>query len=108
MTESSDKRLLEYYERQIGYVKNRMAKGYKKTPPADVDQKTWLKRQRVWRHNSFIGHVVMMRTQLNAIIAADSTSTETKHFAKSLLGLLPKLQNSLSVRIDREEKEPTP
>jgi hypothetical protein len=66
---------------------------------------SWDKRQRVWRHNSFLGHVVMMRQHLNTIIEADSTSQETKHFARTILGMVPKLQNSLSVRIDRENEK---
>lgn len=58
------------------------------------------KRRHVWRHNSYLGHVIMMRANLNQMIASPSTSTETKQLARSMLGLLPKLQNSLQFRID--------
>lgn len=57
----------------------------------------------IWRHNAFIGQVLMMRANLNSIIASPSTTTETKHYASSILGLIPKLQNSLVARVDPEE-----
>lgn len=107
MTKKSDERLVEYYETQLGYARNRIARdNYDKARPS-VNNPTpgWHKRQYVWRHNSLIGHVVMMRQQLNAMVDAPSTSQETKHYAKSILGLIPKLQNSLSVRIDPKEGE---
>ena len=58
------------------------------------------RRNRVWRHNSFIGHAVLMRANLNAIISADSTTEHTKHLARTILGLIPALQNSLTERVD--------
>ena len=58
------------------------------------------KRQRVWRHNSFISHSVMMRAQLNSILAADSTTAHTKQLARTILGLVGSLQNSLQERVD--------
>lgn len=60
----------------------------------------WIKRQRVWRHNSFVGHTFMMRQQLRSIIDAESTTAHTKQLARSMLGLVTSLQNSLQERID--------
>lgn len=58
------------------------------------------RRQRVWRHNSFIGHSVMMRQLLRGILEADSTTDHTKQLARSMLGLVTSLQNSLQERVD--------
>jgi hypothetical protein len=66
----------------------------------EVDPQRFLKRNRIWRHNSFIGHSVMMRQHLNTMISADSTTDETKHIARSILGLVNQLQNSLATRKD--------
>lgn len=61
----------------------------------------WIKRQRVWRHNSFVGHTFMMRQQLQSIIDSDSTTAHTKQLARSMLGLVTSLQNSLQERVDK-------
>lgn len=56
------------------------------------------RRQLIWRHNSFIGHAVMMRAQLNNMLTAETTTDQTKHLARTILGLIPQLQNSLTER----------
>jgi hypothetical protein len=61
----------------------------------------WHRRQRIWRHNSFIGHSVMMRQLLSNMIDAETTTAHTKHLARSMLGLVTSLQNSLQERVDK-------
>jgi hypothetical protein len=89
-------RMLEYYEAEAAKMRRLIAKN-KDFPKPAVDSD---KKRRIWRHNSFLGHAVMMRQQLNAILAADSTTPETKQIARSMLGLVSKLQNSLATRKD--------
>jgi hypothetical protein len=95
--------MIAYYKRQIQYHETKLAKGealkrsYEESPG-------WYKRQHVWRHNAMIGHTVMMRVHLTSMIDSPSTTSETKHVARSILGLIPKLQNSLAARIDPQEK----
>ena len=89
-------RIRDYYQRQLNLIDSG---AYWKEPTVKQRQASD-KRNRVWRHNSFLGHSVMMRQHLNTIISADSTTDETKHIASSILGLVTKLQNSLQNRKD--------
>lgn len=103
MTRKTDERLKDYYSRQLGYVNKRLEAdryGEKARTSKANDPEAFARRQRVWRHNSFIGHTCMMRQQLNAILAADSTTERTKQIARSMLGVVSSLQNSLQERKD--------
>ena len=60
----------------------------------------WHRRQRIWRHNAMVGHTFMIRAQLNNMISAETTTEETKHYARTILGLVTHLQNSLTVLKD--------
>lgn len=68
----------------------------RKAPDKGLPKRKW-----VWRHNSFVGHSVMMRQQLRSIIEAESTTAHTKQLARTMLGLVTSLQNSLQERIDK-------
>lgn len=52
------------------------------------------------KHNFFIGDTINMRNRLNEMLDAPTTTEETKHYARSILGLVTQLQNSLTVRKD--------
>lgn len=60
----------------------------------------WLKRQRVHRHNSFVGHARMMQAQCQAIIEATSTTDEAKDDARLIYAHAADLAHALKKRID--------
>lgn len=102
MTKSSDERLAAYYRKQLGYVENRLkADNYNKAKKEKWQDKNWLFHQRVWRHNGFLGWVVLMSKNLRQIIEAETTSVETKLLADRINNLLQELRQSLKTRIDR-------
>lgn len=68
-----------------------------------TDSKLSEKRAYIWRHNSYLGWVVQMRQHLNSLVESPSTTEASKHYANSMLGLVPKLQNSLSRRVDQKD-----
>lgn len=100
MTEAMKEKMREYYQRQLRYLDS--PKSTVNTGVSEKQQLSFTARQRVWRHNSFIGHSVMMRGQLNAMLASDTVTSETRQYARTILGLLPKLQNSLTSRVDQD------
>jgi hypothetical protein len=68
------------------------------------DELYWTQRRRVQKHNAHIGRAVRMREYLNEMVASPSTTPETKQIARTILGVIPKLQNSLTTRVDPKEK----
>lgn len=99
MTLKSDQRLLEYYERQLGYVRNRIAaaeagKPTRAVPAASVREK----RMRVWRHNSFFGFCAMAQQNMRTIQASETATETSKEMAEQILGLLGQLHTSLKNR----------
>lgn len=58
------------------------------------------KRMYVWRHNSYRGHVAMMKKQLHAMILSPSTTKKTKQQASKLLSCMNQLDESLKKRVD--------
>ncbi|HEY9155553.1 MAG TPA: hypothetical protein VIM69_10500 [Opitutaceae bacterium] len=58
--------------------------------------------QKLWQHNSFIGHATMMQKQCAAIYSADTTSATAKSLAKEILRLARELETNLrNERIDK-------
>lgn len=60
----------------------------------------WLKRQRVWRHNSFFGHVQMAKANMHSIVDSPTTTKEAKDRASFILVQLGALAQHLKDRID--------
>lgn len=58
------------------------------------------KSKRVWKHNSFFGHVRMDLEHMKAIMYAQTTNTKAKQLAVEISQLLVKLSNELKDRID--------
>jgi hypothetical protein len=90
----SHDKMIEYYERQIGYLKKRKAR---KKPVMAEDNG---KRRHIWRHNSFKGHCAMMEKQLEAIVSAPSTTEITQYLADVIKGYVTLLRKELDERID--------
>lgn len=59
-------------------------------------------RQKIWRHNSFLGHARMMEMNLRNIIDADTTTDQTKFTARKILADVEHLKLSLKTRRDQE------
>lgn len=57
-------------------------------------------RNRIWRHNSFLGHATMIMRQANNIAYADSTNREAKVIANEIARLAEELLIQLKERID--------
>lgn len=67
----------------------------RRTPPVH-----FAKRQRVHRHNSYLGHACMMQAQINNMMAADSVSIEAKRILRLIDDLVGPLKIALKERID--------
>lgn len=63
-----------------------------------------LHRREVWKHNSFIGHSVMMRAQCNNIICSTFASSAAKELAKRIHILATDLEKAL--RESRNDPHP--
>lgn len=57
-------------------------------------------RQRRHRHNGYMGCVVMMQTQLRAMIESDTTTHTTKAYARQMLAQSDYLKKSIKERVD--------
>jgi hypothetical protein len=62
--------------------------------------KSWDQRQRIWRHNSFLGHAALMKRNAQNIFEADSTSRDARLIAKEIYRLASELKLALKERID--------
>lgn len=62
--------------------------------------KEWYARQRRHTHNSFSGHIGMLRANMRSIIQADTTTPLAKAYANQILHQADKLADALKVRID--------
>ena len=58
------------------------------------------RRLRAFRHNSYVGHVRMMQTQLLAMYQSDTTAQEAKHLAQEMYAKSYLLLASLKTRVD--------
>jgi len=58
------------------------------------------KRQKIWRHNSFLGHAAMMRQNARNIITADTPTDEAKDLAAQIESLAARLSEALKERVD--------
>lgn len=103
MTLASDRRLAEYYRRQLASAEGRIRRAEEgKAPTArEALGPAWEKRQRVWRHNSFLGFCVMADKNMLGIMQADSTTEYSKDLAGHVRQLLRELLESLKERIDQ-------
>lgn len=72
----------------------------KERPTFTVPTEGWLKKQRVWKHNSFRGHASMMHMQLQAILRSDSITLEARGAAEEMLTLVDSLAFHLEKRVD--------
>lgn len=61
----------------------------------------WNKRQRVWRHNSFMGSARMMMAQCFAIGNSQTATPEAKETAGKISALAAQLAMQLKKRIDQ-------
>lgn len=60
----------------------------------------WHRKQRVWRHNSYMGHATLTSKNMQAIIDSDTTTLEAKALARQIQSLAGQLYVALSVRKD--------
>lgn len=60
----------------------------------------WQKRQDRWRHNSYRGHVAMMKSNLFAIAKSPTTTDEAKRCALHILGEVERLGALVRKRVD--------
>jgi hypothetical protein len=58
------------------------------------------KRDLIWKHNSFFGHVRMDMTHMNAIIYSETATPAAKQTANEIWQQLRKLQLQLKERVD--------
>lgn len=73
--------------------------------PRKNNRKTELTREdvtrKVWRHNSFFGHVRMMHSQCETIVHAPTTTPEAKAVALRIINEVRELTKLLKTRIDK-------
>jgi hypothetical protein len=60
----------------------------------------FLKRQKVWRHNGFLGGVSMARKSMLAIMNSTTATRRAKQQANMVLALLNDLYPMLKERVD--------
>ena len=60
----------------------------------------WLRRQRIWKHNSFFGHCAMTRSQMRGIEQAETTSPLAKILARQISDMAVQLSIALKERQD--------
>ena len=65
-----------------------------------IKDDAWLQKQRVWRHNSYLGMAAMMQANCNSMLNSDSTTVAAKSIAQEIHDLIPHLQRELKTRID--------
>ena len=58
------------------------------------------RRLRAFKHNSFVGHVRMMQTQLLTMYQSDTTTQEAKHLVQEMHAKSCLLLASLKTRVD--------
>ena len=58
------------------------------------------RRLRAFKHNSFVGHVRMMQTQLLTMYQSDTTTQEAKHLVQEMHAKSYLLLASLKTRVD--------
>lgn len=66
--------------------------------PLQPGTKAWNDRQLRHRHNSFTGHVAMLRANMRAIMAAETTTHLAKTYAKQILAQSEALAAALKER----------
>lgn len=71
-----------------------MRKGDKLEPGS----KAFLRRQDIWKHNSFLGRTKASMTAMIAILDSTTATGESKQLAGQIFGDLCRLYDSLKVR----------
>ena len=62
------------------------------------DFKAWEKRQKIWRHNSFLGHCRMAQMNMRTMAEAMTATDEAKKIAMRIYVELEKLSEELKTR----------
>lgn len=60
----------------------------------------WHRKQRVWRHNSYMGHATMMLAHTHSIIESDTATADAKNIALQIRALAYQLREALRTRKD--------
>lgn len=69
-------------------------------PRTEEEWARWHKRQLIWKHNSFFGHVAMSTRQMITIQQASTTTPHSKQLAAQIQLLLSDLSLALKERND--------
>ena len=76
--------------------------------PQKTNSAAGQRKQKIWRHNSFFGHVAMDRRHMMQIMEAETTSPESRAIAAEVHEKLGHLARSLKTRNrDFDQKEPS-
>lgn len=67
-------------------------------PNFSIPTEAWLKKQDIWRHNSFLGHVAMARANMQGIIKSKTATKDAKLIAYQILALTNDLKEALKER----------
>lgn len=62
--------------------------------------KVFFKRQDRWKHNSFQGHVAMLKANMQSIIQSKTTTYEAKTIAQEIYSRANDLAAALKTRVD--------
>lgn len=68
--------------------------------PLSYSNPAWHARQARWKHNSFFGHCAMARSNMQAILAASTTTEHSKALAAQIDVLAAELAETLKERKD--------
>lgn len=70
----------------------------KRTRRTDPNSPAGLARQRIWRHNSFLGSTAMTASNMSSIIRSDTATPDAKHIASQIFDLTIALKEALKER----------
>ncbi len=59
-----------------------------------------LKRQSIWKHNSFLGHAVMTQKNMYAIAKSETATEKAKTLASEIYILAERLEQALRDRVE--------
>lgn len=69
-------------------------------PNFSIPTEAWLKRQAIWRHNSFTGYARMTYANMSAILKSSTATDDAKRIANQIAVLTLQLENALKERCD--------
>lgn len=70
----------------------------KRTRRIDPHSPAYLARQRIWRHNSYLGMCAHSAGQMTSIIRSDTATPAAKHIASQIFDLTIALKEALKER----------